>query len=108
MVPSPQAQPGTPTMEAVAGKRCYRLRVSGTEQTARELGTQGIAALNPTIQAGPQAPTPTIRAPLSQLPDTAGNPGDHWQGESRCVSCGNQDSLGMYKILWVARGYVAS
>ena len=55
-------------MEAVAGKRCYRLRVSGTEQTARELGTQGIAALNPTIQAGPQAPTPTIRAPLSQLP----------------------------------------
>ena len=107
-MPSPQAQPGAPTMEAVAEKRCYRLRVSGTEQTARELGTQGTVAMNPTIQAGPPAPTLKIRAPLSQLPDTAGNPGDHWQRESRCVSCGNQDSLGKYKILWAARGYVAS
>ena len=95
-------------MEAVAGKRCYRLRVSGTKQTAGELGTQGTVAMNPTIQAGPPAPTFTIRAPLSQLPDIAGNPGDRWQRESRCVSCGNQDSLGKYKILWAARGYIAS
>lgn len=62
-------------MEAVANRNATDLGCLVPDRLPG-IGSPGHSGYRSNHQAGPPAPTVTIRAPLSQLPETAGNPGD--------------------------------